>query len=118
MIHGKVVAILSGTGYADGRRRIEIKLTEGDPMYKTLRIPEGVINTTQALELDDEIVLDTLAPAAPEELWGARITKDIVDGKDVEFGVQINPEVRKESLKTIKSAAAKARTLAPGRHES
>jgi hypothetical protein len=98
MIHGKVVAILSGTGYADGRRRIEIKLTEGDPMYKTLRIPEGVINTTRPLELDDEIVLDTPTAALP--------ALPIV-GPYME--VVPAPTFREESPKTIKNAAAKAR---------
>jgi len=57
----KVIAIESGSGYADGERRVEIKFEDAEILYTRIRVKESVL--PQGMLLLDEELLVTIQPA-------------------------------------------------------
>lgn len=64
-MRAKVVCIESATTYVDDEERITLRFEDADSGFSRIRLRRGVIDTTHALQLDDEIVL-TISADKPE----------------------------------------------------
>lgn len=80
MLHVKIVGIISGSGFSDGKRRVELLVECGEAMYNRIRIPEEMLLTPATLDAKLEFRIvhaeqETTMPTVPTTTTGGTAKK-------------------------------------------